>query len=170
MAKIEIKELENNVIYETFGNHSRFELKNALAIGKFNICLQKFDDNNHQTAFVSAYIDLDQTLVMANDILSGRYFKMAQNSNDIVEVFKSQGGTMRDDEIVYRDITLSKGRLWMFKAQECPGKRVEKGGYAPNGAPTTQVSIGLSDETIKAVALLIQYEYIAYRANQMKRA
>lgn len=168
---IEIKPVENNVFYETFGNHTRLELKNALAINKFIIALQKFDDNNKQTAFISAYVDVDQALVMANDILSGKYVRdAAKKPDEITTVFKAQGGTVKDDKIIYRDITLSKGRLWMFKAQECPGVRVEKGGFAPSGAPTSQVSVGVADETLKAIALMIQYEYIAYRTNQMKRA
>ena len=167
-SNIEIKDLENNVIFETFGNHSRLELKNALAIGKFVVALQKFDDNNKQTAFISTYLDADVALVMANDVLSGRFVKMAsKSSGDIVEVFKAQGGSKKEDKIIYRDLTISKGRLWMFKAQECPGKVVEKGGYAPAGAATASVSVGVSNETIKAIALMIQAEWTAYRTAQL---
>ena len=165
---IEIKKLEDNVIYETFGNHSRFELKNALAIGKFVIALQKFDDNNKQVAFISAYVGVDEALVMANDILSGSYFRKAQKKPDeITECFKSLGGSVRDGEIIYRDLTLSKGKLWMFKAQECPGKKTETGGYAPAGKATTAVSVGIMDTAIKAIALMIQAEYQAYRTSQL---
>ena len=168
---IEIKKNENNVIFETFGNHSRLELKNALSIGKFVIALQKFDESNKQTAFISAYLDTDVALVMANDILSGKYVRdAAKTGSDIAEVFKSQGGSQKEDKIIYRDLTISKGRLWMFKAQECPGKVVEKGGYAPAGAATTTVSVGVSNETIKAIALMIQAEYTAYRTAQLLQA
>ena len=166
---IEIKKPENNVIYETFGKQSRFELKNALSIGKFVIALQKLDENNHQTAFVQAYLNVDEALVMANDILSGKYVRdAAKAGGEICEVFKSLGGSTRDGEIVYRDLTLSKGRLWMFKAQECPGKKTETGGYAPTGKATTSVSVGIMDTTIKAIALMIQAEYTAYRTLQIK--
>lgn len=165
---IDVKKIENNVIYETFGNHSRFELKNALAIGKFVIALQKFDDNNKQIAFISSYLDADEALVMANDIISGSYFKKAQKQPDqITECFKSLGGSNKDGEIIYRDITLSKGKLWMFKAQECPGKKTDTGGYAPAGKATTTVSVGVMDQAIKAIAIMIQSEYIAYRTAQI---
>lgn len=172
---LNIKDIENDVIFETFGNHSRFELKNALAIGKFCIALQKFDDNNKQTAFIKCFMNIPEALVFAQEVLSGRYAGMAKQGgapNTPVKVFESQGGSNRDGQIIYRSLTLSKGRLWMFKGTECEGeKNVKTGGYmAKKGAEiTNQVSVGLDDNALKAIAIMIQDEYIAYRTNQLRK-
>lgn len=160
--------IEKEVFFETFGNKSRLELKNrSFNINKLSIGLQKFDDNNKQTAFLNIYLDLDKALVLANDILFGRLQKLAGNSQDIVEVYKQPGGSKKDGKILYRELSISKGRLWMIKGSEGPGKLTERtGGFAPDGKPTTSVSVGVDDNTIRAIALMIQNEYQAYRTAQ----
>lgn len=170
---LNIKELEDDVIYETFGNHSRFELKNALSIGKFCLALQKFDDNNKQTAFIKCYLNAPEALVFANDVLSGRFAKMAQTGgapDTAVKVFDSQGGSNKDGQIIYRTLNLSKGKFWMFRGSEGLGeKTANTGGYcAVKGSkPTNIVSVAVSDDSLKAIAILIQQEYQAYRVAQM---
>lgn len=166
---INFKKIENDVIFETFGNHSRFELKNALAIGKFCIALQKFDENNKQTAFIKCYLDIPEALVFAQDVLSGRFNNMAVKGgapDQIVKVFESQGGSKKEGQIIYRTLNVSKGKLWMFKGSEGPGElNAKTGGYcAKKGEkPTNQVSVGVDDSSLKAIAIMIQDEYIAYR-------
>lgn len=160
--------IEEEVFFETFGNKSRLELKNrSFNIGKLSIGLQKFDDNNKQTAFLNMYLNLDRALVLANDILFGRLQKLAGNTNDIVEVYKQIGGSKKDGKVIYRELTISKGRLWMIKGSEGPGKLTDKtGGFAPDGKPETVVSVGVDDATLRAIALMIQNEYQAYRTAQ----
>lgn len=171
--KIKIEPLKDDVIYETFGNHTRFELKNALAIGKFCFALQKFDDNNKQTAFIKCYMDIPEALAFANDILSGKFAKVAVKNGapeSIAKVFTSQGGSKKDGEIIYRTLDLSKGKLWMFKGIEQPGELNSKtGGYcAKKGStPTNNVSVGVDDNALKDIAIMIQSEYQAYRTAQM---
>lgn len=172
---LEIKSLENDVIFETFGNHTRFELKNALGIGKFCIALQKFDDNNKQVAFIKCYMNIPEALVFANDVLNGRFAKIAQAGgapSSIAKVFESQGGSKKDGEIIYRALTLSKGKLWMFKGTEQPGElNTKTGGYcAKKGStPTNSVSVGVDDTALKAIAIMIQQEYTAYRTAQLMK-
>lgn len=171
----QIKEIENTVFWNEFGNHTRIELKNsAFAIGKVAIGLQKFDDNNKQVAYTTFYLDIDKALVLAEDILSGRFVRIAekQNSNEMVVVYKVPGGqsaekASRDDKKpLYREFSISKGKLWILSCQEGPGKVTPTGGFMPDGKYETKVNVGLSNDSLKAMAKMIETEVMAYRTAQ----
>ena len=171
---LEITPLQNDVFYTVFGKNTRLELKNSMFDkGKLAILLQKFDDNNKQTAVITTYMDLPKALVMANDILSGRFAKKAGDGSQIVTVFKDMGGrpaekaNRADGKALYREFDIQKGRLWMFKGTSGPGKVTETGGFAPDGTPEIQVTVGMDDDTIKAIAIMIQNEYQAFRVAKM---
>lgn len=171
----QVKEIENSVFWMEFGNNSRIELKNSsFGIGKVAIGLQKFDDNNRQIAYVTTYLDFDKALVLANDILSGRFMRMAeqQNSDTMVTLYKQPGGqsaekaNREDGKPLYREFNISKGKLWILSAQEGPGQISKTGGFMPDGKYDVKVNVGLSSDSLKAFAIMIQQEYNAYRTAQ----
>lgn len=172
-----IKKIDRDVFFTTFGNNSRLELKNSMfGRGKLAILLQKFDDNNKQTAALTLYIDLPKALVMANDILSGKYASTAQKSGQsFTKVFEDMGGQpaerakRADGKPLYRAFSIQKGEKWIFRGVSGPGKITKTGGFAPDGESEVVVSVGMDSETLKAVALMIQAEYQAYRTVQMSK-
>lgn len=172
-----IRKLDRDVFFTSFGKNTRIELKNSMfGRGKLAILLQKFDDNNKQIASLTLYIDLPKALVMANDILSGRYANIAQKSNESIStVFKDMGGQpaekakREDGKPLYRELSLQKGEKWIFRGVSGPGKVTNTGGFAPDGKSEINVSVGMDSETLKAVALMIQTEYQAYRTVQISK-
>jgi len=174
----QIKEMDGTVFWTEFGNHSRIELKNSsFGIGKVNIGLQKFDDNNKQVAYVNAYLDFDKAMVLANDILAGKFARIAaemhqKDGNNMVAIYKQPGGQSaekagrEDGKPLYREFSISHGKLWIISCQEGPGQVSKTGGFMPDGKYEKKVSVGLSNESLKAMALMIQAEYQAYRTAQ----
>lgn len=172
----EFTELDRDVFYTAFGSDTRMELKNCLfSKGKLAILLQKFDPKtNKQLDVITVFIDLPKALVMANDILVGKYAAMAQKSGQsITVVFKDMGGqpaeraNRPDRKPLYREFSIQKGNKWMFRATTGPGKVTETGGFAPDGKSEKQIVVGMDADTLKAVALMIQQEFQAYRTTQM---
>lgn len=168
--ELEMKPLENDVFYTTFGKNTRLELKNSMFDkGKLAVLLQKLDDNNKQLAVLTTYIDLPKALVMANDIISGQYAKTATDESKITTVFKDFGGrppekaNRPDGKALYREIAIQKGRLWMIRGTQGPGKVTDTGGFSADGSPETQITVGMDADTLKAIALMIQAEYQAFR-------
>ena len=162
-----------DVFYRTYGKNTRLELKNGMFDkGKLAILLQKLDNNNKQVDVLTLYIDLPKALVMANDILSGRFSKMATDKSKITTVFKDMGGkpaeraNRPDGKPIYRELSIQKGNLWIIRGVQGPGKVTSTGGFAPDGHLEHQISIGMDSDTLKAIALTIQSEYQAFRTSK----
>lgn len=165
---LNIKTIENDVFFTTFGKNSRIELKNCLSIDKIGILIQKFNDSKVQTACVTTFVDSSKALVLAQDILSGRLAKIASSKPELETLYESQGGKKdKDGKIIYRSFRISHGKKWLFSNYSGPGKVTSTGGYAAAGEFTQKVSIGLDNESLKAIALKIQAEYQAYRTVQI---
>lgn len=163
-----VEPMENDVFFTTFGKNTRIELKNALSIDKIGILIQKFNDQKKQIACVTTYLDSSKALTLANDILSGRLAKIAQtHKEDLKPVFEAQGGKRDGDKVIYRCFKISKGNKWILGNCSGPGKVTATGGYAAAGELTEKVTIGMDDESIKAMALKIKAEYQAYRTAKM---
>lgn len=174
-----INPIESDTFYETFGKGSRLELKNrGFNIDKLQLCFQKFDLNtNKQLAYISLYMDIYKALIMANDILSGRYATIAKKKQEtkpgeVVEVYKNPGGqpahvaNRPDKKPLYREFAINKGKLWMLKATSGPGATTDNGGFVPDGKPDEVISIGLSDDDLKAIAIAIQKNHDAFLTAQ----
>lgn len=162
-----------DVFYRTYGKNTRLELKNSMFDkGKLAVLLQKLDDNNKQVDVMTLYIDLPKALVMANDILSGRFSKMATDPSKITTVFKDMGGkpaeraNRPDGKPLYRELSIQKGKLWIIRGVQGPGKVTATGGFAADGQMESMISIGLDADTLKAIALTIQNEYQAFRTSK----
>lgn len=166
--KFTVQPIENDVFFTTFGKNTRIEVKNALSIDKFGILIQKFNEQKKQVACVTTYLDSSKALTLANDILSGRLAKIAQAQNgDLKPVFEAQGGKRDGNKVIYRCFKISRGNKWILGNCSGPGKVTATGGFAAAGELTEKVTIGMDDESIKAMALKIKAEYQAYRTAKM---
>lgn len=173
----EIKPIENDVIATVFSKTKnktvRLEVKNWLAGDKFVFAMQQLNSDNKQVAFMQCYMDTLEAFGFTSNILDGAFIKMANhkdpNGEEITEVFKSMGGSKKDGNITYRDLTLSKGKKWILKVQECPGKETVTGGFAPSGKATTMISMGIDPSQLKSLAKKMEMEYTAYRQAQMAK-
>lgn len=171
-----IKSIEDNKIDTRYSKSKdqhtiRLEIKNWLSGGKFIFAFQELDANNKQIAFTQCYMSVAETLGFVANVLDGTFIKQALASDpkgeNITEVFKSMGGSDKEGKITYRDLTLSKGKKWILKAQECPGKKTTTGGFAPDGKATVMISMGLNPIDLKSIAKFLDHEYVAYRTAQM---
>ena len=170
----QVADIDDGKFYETFGSNTRLELlSSCFAIGKLIIQLQKFNDQNKEEARIKVYMDIDRALVLCHDILSGRLAQCAKamesKNGGLAKVFTSPGGSSREGEITYREFSISKGKKFIVSALEMPGKKTETGGYVPDkekAAEKRSINIGVEPETLKAIAILIQNDYQAYRTAQ----
>lgn len=162
--------------YECFGKDVRLEVLNsAMGIGKIQINLQKFNKETHEELeLLKAYIDVLDALLIANDILTGRYSKLAAaKPNEITCLFEAIGGTSADKanradgKALYRQLKISRGKKWMIQIVYAPGKETSTGGFVADGKAEKTLSIGMDDNDFKKFALAIQTEYQAYRNAQM---
>lgn len=176
---VKINPMSENVFFSTFGNGTRFEVfSDGFNLGKLKMGFQKYNPaTNKQIDYIPMYMSVDKALVLANDILSGKLaaaakLKQQSKPNEIVTVYKSQGGQpavkakRADGKPLYREFSISKGKLWLLKATSGPGATTETGGYIPDGKPDSTVSVGLSDDALKAFALMFQENYRAYLSAQ----
>lgn len=169
-----VAEIENNKFYETFGNGTRLELLNSsFDIGKLIFRFQKFDVNSKkEIARLVAYLDIDKALCLANDILSGRLVKLAQNGQKegLRKVYAQPGGSVKDGKIIYREISVSIGNKFIVSGLECAGKKTSTGGFVADVTNTTipkvNINVGMDAQTLKSLAIMIQNEYQAYRTAQ----
>lgn len=169
------KPIQKDVFFNSFGTNTRFEvLRSGFNIDKLKMGFQQNHPvTNKQIAYVLIYMDIDKALVLANDILSGKLaaaakLKQKDDPNGIVTVYKSQGGQSAKDahrpdgKPLYRELCISKGKLWVLKATSGPGATTDNGGFIPDGKPDATVSIGLSNEALKGFALTFQENYRAF--------
>lgn len=169
-----IAEINSAKFFETFGNGTRLELLNSsFEIGKLIIQLQKFNVNtNKEETRLRLYLDIDKALCLANDILSGRIAKLAQNSQNgsLTKVYQQPGGSVKDNKVIYRELSISVGKKFIIGGLECAGKRTSTGGFVSDLSNTEvekiQINVGVDSSTLKSIALMIQSEYQAYRTAQ----
>ena len=172
--ELKIGELKEDAFYEVFGKGTRLELKNGtFSIGKLAIGLQQFDmATKKQLGYITCFISLDKALSLAHDILSGRLVKESADHEWPAPIRSIPGGqpatkaNRPDGKPLYREFSIAKGKLWVLKGQEGPGKVTETGGFAPDGKAEKSISVGVSDDTLRTIALMIQTEYQAYRTAQ----
>lgn len=174
IPKVEL--LETEKFFETFGKGTRLELlSSGFGIGKLIIRLQKFNEaTNKEEARITGYLNADIALTLANDILSGRMAQLAKAkadaSGNAVKVFEQPGGSNKDGKTIYREISLSVGHKYIFACEQCAGKKTNTGGYVRDTAntdiPKQIIRVGMDAQTLKAMALMIQNEYQAYRTAQ----
>lgn len=174
-----IQPLEDTKIWQTFGKGKRLELENgAFPIEKLSFGFQTIDmEEKKQTGMIRIYLDFGVASLFAHNILNGEYErlqqKQAQQSSTVPSVFKSIGGSKKvtrpDGRPTFRKMELSKGTLWILHAEEGPGQISSTGGFVAAGPAENRISIGLSDDQLKMMALAIERELLAYRTAQFVR-
>jgi hypothetical protein len=173
-------------------------MNNAFPIGKVQINFIEYnpeaEKNNRQTKNIPIYIDMDKFLVLANDILSGRMAKLAQQSREArdkggyryakeifvdlggvpAEKLKERGQERPDGKDLSRQFKITPGDKlpWILSAEVGPGRKEENGLIAPFSTPENPyrpdaiVRVPLSDEDFKKFALVVQTHIHSYITSQ----
>lgn len=193
----EIKKISEETTTKKFLNKEFFELNgadtfvklkaNSFGIGKVQFAFVKFDKNtNKLLSSMDVYLDMEDALVLANDILSGRIAALAEaekakgaqypgaiwNSGlgGVSEEKAKNRGLRNDGKAISRMFTLAPGsrQPFVFTAEQRPGKTDSKGLIVPeySSKPEVQIRVPGSADELKKMAVAIQSNIIAYRAGQ----
>jgi hypothetical protein len=194
-----MKQRNPNQIIRLDGKNVFLEvMSNAFSIGKVQINFIEYnpeaEKNNRQTKNIPIYIDMDKFLVLANDILSGRMAKLAQQSREArdkggfryakeifvdlggvsAEKLKKRGQERPDGKSLSRQFKITPGDKlpWILSAEVGPGVEDEKGLIVPFSTaqnpyrPEEVVRVPLSDEDFKKFALVVQSHIHSYITSQ----
>ena len=178
----------NNEFYELNGLDTFVKLKaNSFGIGKVLFAFVKFDKiTKKKICDMDVYMDMEDALLLANDILSGKLAKEAEIERakgaqypgaiwkspmgGVTEEKAKQRGLRTDGKAISRMFTISPGsrQPFVFTAEQKPGATDAKGLIVPEpGArPEVQIRVASSVEDLKKFALAIQSNINAYRAAQ----
>ena len=160
---------------------------NTFNIGKVLFSFVKFDKKTMKSIeSMDVYMDMDDALLFANDILSGRIPTLAATEKakgekypkavwstklgGINEKKVKERGLREDGKAISRLFNLAPGarQPFVFTAEQRPGKSDEKGLIQPeyNGRPEIQIRVACSADDLKKLAISIQSNINAYRAAQ----
>lgn len=178
----------NNEFFELNGLDTFVKLKaNAFGIGKVQFAFVKFDKTTTKLmSSMDVYLDMDDALVLANDILSGRIGALAEaekakgaqypgaiwksSMGGVTEEKAKNRGLRTDGKAISRMFTLSPGsrQPFVFTAEQRPGNTDAKGLIVPeySSKPEIQIRVASSVEDLKKMAVAIQSNINAYRAAQ----
>lgn len=178
----------NNEFFELNGKNTFLKLKaNSFGIGKVQFAFVQFDENTGKlTSSMDAYLDMEDALVLATDILSGRIAALADverkkgaqypgaiwtsTLGGVNEEKAKNRGLRTDGKAISRVFTLAPGsrQPFVFTAEQRPGNSDAKGLIVPEktGRPEVQIRVASSVEDLKKMAVAIQSNINAYRAAQ----
>lgn len=178
----------NNEFFELNGADTFVKLKaNSFGIGKVQFAFVKFDKvTTKLISSMDVYMDMEEALLLAQDILSGKIAKLAEVEKakgaqypgaiwkspmgGVTEEKAKNRGLRTDGKAISRMFTLSPGsrQPFVFTAEQRPGNTDAKGLIVPEygGKPEVQIRVASSAEELKKMALAIQSNIIAYRAAQ----
>ena len=178
----------NNEFFELNGADNFVKLKaNSFGIGKVLFAFVKFDKiTKKKISDMDVYMDMEDALLLANDILSGKLAKEAENERakgaqypgpiwkspmgGVTEEKAKQRGLRTDGKAISRMFTLRPGsrQPFVFTAEQKPGSTNAQGLIIPDSGvrPEVQIRVASSNEDLKKLALAIQSNINAYRAAQ----
>lgn len=160
---------------------------NTFGIGKVLFSFVKFDKTTMKCIeSMDVYMDMDDALLFANDVLSGRIPTLAQAEKAKGAAFpkaiwstklggineeKVKARGLRDDgKAISRLFNLAPGarQPFVFTAEQRPGKSDDKGLIQPEykGKPEIQIRVACTADDLKRIAIAIQSNINAYRAGQ----
>jgi hypothetical protein len=181
------------------GKNVFFEVMNsAFDIGKVLINFQEYDKTqekgNRIKQEISIYFDMDKFLVLANDLLSGRFNALANKAKEeqkkgsykyCKEIYMDQGGTSADrlaskgkarpdgkSEARLMKITPGDKVEWMISAELGPGEESDTGLIMPKFAGNRaekQVRVPLSSDDFKRMVLIVTKHMEAFLAAKYVR-
>lgn len=160
---------------------------NTFGIGKVLFSFVKFNENtNKMEESLDIYMDMDDALLFANDVLSGRIPTLAEHEcakgaqypkavwstrlGGVNEEKAKARGLRTDGKAISRLFNLAPGsrQPFVFTAEQRPGKTDDKGLIQPeySGRPEVQIRVACSADDLKRLAISIQSNINAYRAAQ----
>ena len=188
MVKTDTPAFIDNEFFELNAKDTFVKLKaNAFGINKVMFAFVKFDINTKKlTSSMDAYLDMEDALLFANDILSGKIAKLAEiekskgakypgqiwqsSMGGVHEQKAAQRGLRTDGKAISRMFTLSPGssQHFIFTAEQRPGTTNDRGLIVPeySAKPEVQIRVPATADSIKKMALAIQSHIHAYRAAQ----
>jgi hypothetical protein len=163
-------------------------MNSAFEINKVQISFIEYDlkleKNKRQLKNIPIYINMDKTLVLITDILSGRLSALAKQANATKEkngykycreIYVDMGGISKskleergkkrpDSKSLSRQFKITPGDkvAWIFSAETGAGEESETGLIVPQGKPEEIVRVPLTDEDLKRFALVLKNHIQAY--------
>lgn len=178
----------DNEFFELNSLNTFVKLKaNSFGIGKVMFAFVQFDQNTKKlTSSMDVYMDMEEALLLANDILSGKIASLAQVEKakgakypgaiysspmgGVNEKKAAERNLRTDGKAISRLFTLSPGsrQPFIFTAEQRPGTSNDKGLIVPehSAKPEIQIRVPATAEMLKKMALSIQSNINAYRAAQ----
>jgi len=162
------QQFENHQIIRIDGKSKFVEVLNrSFNIGKVILNFVEYDEKktagDRIVAQIPIYMNFSEFRVFAQDMLSGRYSKLAEaKQNPIVqylkgtseERLKAQNRERPDGKAESRKFTLSpSAKGFFFTAELGPGESTETGMIKPVGKPEKKVSIPLDGQQAKELVL-----------------
>lgn len=179
-----------NIFFEVMGN--------AFNISKVLINFIQYDTSKPQknriVNKISIYLDFEDALLLANDILTGKIGKLALNEKKTCKaenkkycspIWTNMGGVSAkkleernqkrsDGMSLSRCLKIIPGNKlpFIFQAECGKGEESETGLIVPKYGvnPDVKLMVGLDNDTIKKFALIVQSHIIAYFASQYSLA
>lgn len=161
---------------------------NAFGIEKLQMSFVSFDSNNKLKNNIDIYMSFGDSLLFAQDVLSGRICKQAQLSRDNAkksgqkfpsEVYKSKLGGVaeakakerklrNDGKAISRYFTIAPGSKFdfVFTAYQQAGHSADNGLIVPEGQPEVIIRVGCNSADLKSFALLIKSHINGYISSQ----
>ena len=160
---------------------------NTFGIGKVLFSFVKFDDKTLKSLeSMDVFMDMDDALLLANDILSGRIATLAatekaKGQKYPAAIWSSKLGGINEEKVktrglrddgkaISRVFNLAPGSIqpFVFTAEQRPGHTDDKGLIQPEykGRPEVQIRAACSADDLKKLAIAIQSHINAYRAAQ----
>ena len=169
----------NKTIFEINGMNTFVKAKtNAFGINKLLLSFVCYDKNSNKLLNnVDIFMNIPDALLLANDILSGKIYKLAakekaKGAQYPEAVWTSPfGGTpeakakREDGKAISRYWSIKPGTKKPFILNACqgPGHTTGKGLIAPeSGRPEVNIIVPCSTDDLKKLALMIQIEIQSY--------
>lgn len=171
---------ENHQIIRIDGKSKFVEvLDRGFGIGKVTLNFVEYDDKkkvgDRIIQQVTIYMDFAKFRVFAQDMLSGRFAKMAADKNlnyqDLTgtsaERLKAQDREREDGKSESRKLSLKPSAKGFFlTAESGPGEATETGLIKPAGKSEKKVSISLDSDQAKQLVLMTLAAMDAYEAGK----
>lgn len=175
-------------------------MNSAFSIGKVQVNFIEYDVNaekkNRQKKNISMYININKFLLLANDVLSGRFGFLANEARTLAktkgykyckEIYVDMGGMSsksvtakkeKDKNFFSFDIPAGKclsrqlkitpgDRMpWILSAEQGLGEENETGLIVPQGNPLEIVRVPFTDDDFKTFVLVIKTHIEAYLTSQ----
>ena len=166
----------NKTIFEINGLNTFVKIKtNAFNINKLLLSFVNYDKKNNNNKLlknIDIYMNIPDALLFANDILSGRIYKLAvaekakgaQYPNAVWQ--SALGGTpekranREDGKAISRYWNIKPGakKPFVLTAYQSAGHTIETGIIVPEGKPEFSIMVPCTNDDLKKLALMIQYE------------